>query len=338
MRFRVWKIRSLALAFACVFACALACVMRVAHTSAAGAQETGAAQQSVATAESVSVVLCVESGDVVVRGWERKEVRASAVGAARVELRRGGAEQSPAARVEVLTVGAGESSAVAGGCNHTGGSVSLDVPRGSFVQVKSYSGRITVTDVAGVRVETLSGDIALRGVTKSVEATTANGVITLRSSKGRAHLRTISGMIEASDVGTNEPGEDFTANTTSGEISLTRISHTQVEATTTVGAIELTGALAHGGTYELRSQSGDVTVALPEDSSFLVTAKVYSAGEIVTDFPIRQLPKKSPGGEGNIVSSGRLTGVYGKSDSPDATLSLTSFNGTVRLRKANANR
>jgi DUF4097 and DUF4098 domain-containing protein YvlB len=336
MRVRVLKIKSHALAFVCVFACALVCLMRVATVRAAGVQEREAAQQSVAAAESVTVVLCVESGDVTVRGWERKEVRARAVGAARVELRRGGAEPSPAERVEVLTVGAGESSA--GGCNHTGGNVSLDVPRGSFVQVKSYSGRITVSDVAGARVETLSGDIALRGVTKSVEATTANGVITLRSSKGRAHLRTISGMIEASDVGTNEAGDDFTANTTSGEIILTRISHTQVEASTTVGAIELTGALARGGTYALRSQSGDVTVTLPEDSSFLLTAKVYSAGEIVTDFPIRQLPKKSPGGENGIVSSGQLTGVYGKSDSPDATLSLTSFNGTVRLRKANANR
>lgn len=297
-------------------------------------------QQTVAAAEDVSVALCVESGDVSVRGWDRREVRASATGAARVELRRGdaGDDQAAAARVEVLAAGAGET--VAQGCIHTGGGVSVDVPRGSFVQVKSYGGKIEVTGVAGARVETLSGDVTLRNVSKLVEATSANGVISLRNSKGRVRLRSISGRIEAADAGASEAGEDFSAKTTSGDISLARVAHAQVEAATTSGDVELSGALARGGSYSLRSQSGDVTVTLPEASSFLLTAKVAEGGEIVTDFPIRQLPKRTTpdGGSGarGIFNAGRLTGVYGKADAPDSTLTLVTFSGSVRLRKSGA--
>ncbi|MFN2482764.1 MAG: DUF4097 domain-containing protein [Pyrinomonadaceae bacterium] len=298
----------------------------------------GPVQQTVAAAEDVSVSLCVESGDVTVRGWDRKEVRASATGAARVELRRGEAGGGASAASNVQVMAAGEGEAVAQGCIHTGGGVSLDAPRGSFVQVKSYSGRIEVANVAGVRVETLSGDVTLQYVSKLVEATSANGVISLRNSKGRVRLRTISGRIDVADTAAAEPGDDFTAKTTSGDISLARVAHSQVEALSANGDVELSGALVRGGVYTLRSQTGDVTVTLPEDSSFLLTAKVSDGGQIVTDFPIRQLPKRTTTGEGagGIFNAGRLTGVHGKVDAPDAALTLVTLNGTIYLHKSGA--
>jgi hypothetical protein len=316
----------------------LACALSFASFSVARAAGEPV-QQTVAAAADVSVALCVESGDVSVRGWERKEVRASATGAARVELRRGdaGEGQSAAANVQVLTAGEGE--AVAQGCIHTGGGVSVDVPRGSFVQVKSYGGKIEIAGVAGARVETLSADVSLQNVSKLAEVTSANGVVSLRNVRGRVRLRTISGRIDVADAAAAEPGDDFGAKTTSGDISLARVAHSQVEAVSANGDVELAGALARGGVYTLRSQTGDVTVTLPEDSSFLLTAKVAEGGEIVTDFPIRQLPKRATGageGAGGVLNAGRLTGVHGKSDSPDATLTLTTFNGTVYLRRAAA--
>jgi DUF4097 and DUF4098 domain-containing protein YvlB len=189
-------------------------------------------------------------------------------------------------------------------------------------------------------VETLSADVSLRNVSKLVEVTSANGVISLRDVRGRVRLRTISGRIEVADAAASEPGDDFGARTTSGDISLARVAHSQVEAVSASGDVELAGALVRGGTYTLRSQSGDVTVTLPEDSSFLLTAKVAEGGEIVTDFPVRQLPKRTTAGaaEGSwgVHNAGRLTGVAGKADAPDATLTLITFNGTVYLRKAAA--
>ncbi|MFL6228293.1 MAG: DUF4097 family beta strand repeat-containing protein [Pyrinomonadaceae bacterium] len=339
------KLRSLiANAPARAFVCALACAALSASAQAARASVTpprSGAQQSTPAAADATVTLCVESGDVTVRGWDRKEVRASTAAPGRIELRRAeaGSDESPSARVDVLLAGADEPQSQ-GGCGHAVGAISLDVPRGSFVQVKSYSGRIEVANVAGARVETVTGDLTLSGITKSVDAATADGAVYLRASKGRARLVTISGRIEAADVGAAEAGDYFSAKTTTGDINLARVAHAQVEATTSNGNIELTGALARGGLYTLRSQTaGSVTVTLPEDSSFLVRARVAAGGEIITDFPLRQLPKK-PGAEHyeSIFAAGRLTGIYGKSDAPDATLALTSFNGMIRLRKAGATR
>jgi DUF4097 and DUF4098 domain-containing protein YvlB len=155
----------------------------------------------------------------------------------------------------------------------------------------------------------------------------------VRTSKGRAHLRTISGRIEASDALSASAGDDFSARTTTGDISLARIGHTQVEASTTNGDIDLAGALARGGLYALHSQAGSLTVTLPEDASFALIARVYT-GEIVTEFPIRQAPKRGAGEGRGLINAGRLAGIAGKSDVPDATLSLTSFNGSINLRKA----
>jgi DUF4097 and DUF4098 domain-containing protein YvlB len=345
MKFRVLKAKALSLALVC----AAGASVRAAHeengakngatVEASPQSSQQSSQQMVSAARDATVTLCVESGDVTVRGWDREEVRATVAAGARVEMRRaeGEASRSPASRVEVLAFGANDGAGGEGSCSRGGGAVTLEVPRGGFVQLKSYSGRISVADVAGARVETLNGDTELRGLSQWVEATSANGTISLRSSKGRAHLRTISGRIEASDVAASAAGDDFSARTTTGEISLARIGHTQVEASTTNGAIDLAGSLARGGLYTLHSQSGDVSVALPEDSSFALVARVYT-GEIVTEFPIRQAARKATGEGGGLIGAGRLTGITGKSDTPDATLSLATFNGSINLRKAASRR
>jgi DUF4097 and DUF4098 domain-containing protein YvlB len=307
-------------------------VARIASLVSSRQSSQSASQQSVASARDVTVTLCVEAGDVTVRGWDSAEVRATVAQGAHVELRRAEAEEgrSEAGRVEVLAFG--EGGGAGGECGRGGGAITLDVPRGGFVQLKSYGGRIGVADVAGARVETLNGDVALSGLSQWVEAKTANGTISLRRSKGRARLSTISGQIDASDVSAVAAGDDFNARTTSGDISLARIGHTQVEAVTANGAIDLGGPLARGGSYTLRSQTGGVTVTLPADSSFALSATVY-AGEIVTEFAIRQSARRA-GESGGIINGGRLTGIAGKSDAPDAKLTLTSFNGSINLRKA----
>jgi DUF4097 and DUF4098 domain-containing protein YvlB len=338
MSFKVLKVNTLVLALVCV----ISAQERSANEAKNGATvqvSSQSSQQTVAAARDATVTLCVEAGDVTVRGWDRAEVRATVATGARVVLRRAEAEasKSAASRVEVLAFGANDDAMGEGNCSRGGGAITLDVPRGGFVQLKSYTGRIAVEGVAGARVETLNGDVGLRDLSQWVEATSGNGAISVHSSKGRAHLRTISGRIEASDVASVAAGDDFSARTTTGDISLLRIGHTQVEASTTNGAIDLAGALARGGLYTLHSQAGNVTVTLPEDASFALVARVYT-GEIVTEFPIRQAPKRGVGESRGLIDAGRLAGIAGKSDAPDATLSLTSFNGSINLRKATPHR
>jgi hypothetical protein len=297
-----------------------------------GAAAGQGAQQSLEVAPDANISLCVEGGDVLVRGTGGRELRASAAGASRLELRRPAgvpAAGPPAQRVEVS---AADERGVAG-CAFSG-SVSLDVPRGSTVHIKTVTARVSVSDVAAARVETVSGEVTLQGTARSAEASSANGDLSLRKAAGRVSLRTISGSIEAAELAPVEPADQFLAKTTSGDITLAQIGHARAEATTTSGHVDLRGALARGGVYVLKAYSGGVRVTLPADASFRVDARV-AHGEIVTDFPVRQSQERQAEsllhGQHSTV---RVNGEVG--DRPDATLALSSFSGTVELRKAAA--
>ena len=299
------------------------------------------AEQSLAAEATVTLLACVESGGVVVRAWDRKEVRARSNDASRIELRRADAtvEPNPATRIEVLVAKDQAEPARPGLCSNSG-NLELDVPRGSTIQIKGNTGDISITGVASVRAKTLSGDIELQRISKSVEAWSANGVIVLRNSSGRVRLETISSEIVASDLATAEAGDEFFAKSVSGDISLAKLAHTHVEASSSNSSIDFTGALVSGGLYTFKSHSGSVRLSLPSDSSFQLNARVHHSGEIITDFPIRQVaattnndPRNSTRVGGPLLSDGRLTGVTGRGDKRVATLILSSFSGTLHLQR-----
>ena len=286
---------------------------------------------------------------MIVRGWDRKEVHARNTSGGQIELRRADAtnDAAPATRLEVLMSESPEERPRPGECGQSG-DITLDVPRGSTVQLRGRSGDINVTGIATLGAETQSGNIDLRSISNLVEVTTANGDISFKHSTGRARLRTISGEIDINDAGPQEQADDLRANTTSGDITLDNVRHARVVAATSSGNVIMRGPLARGGFYDLKTSNGDVTVTLPSASSFYLNARVYHGGEIdVTDFPVRlvgsakgcqgcpQGDKTKPPGKGNVVlTGGNLTGVYGPSEKGDATLTLASFSGSVRLRKS----
>ncbi|HZH90597.1 MAG TPA: DUF4097 family beta strand repeat-containing protein [Pyrinomonadaceae bacterium] len=299
------------------------------------------AEQTLRAEATVTILACVETGDVVVRGWDRKEVRARSTDASRIELRRADAtaDPNPATRIEVLLARDQAAPARPGLCSNSG-NLELDVPRGSTVQIKGNTGDISVADVADARLKTLSGDIELRRITKSIEAWSANGTVVVRNSTGRVRLETIGGEIVASDLKAGEAADECFAKSVSGDITLAKLAHVHVEAYTSNSSIDFTGALASGGRYTLKSHSGNVRLSLPADASFQLSAKVHHGGEIITDFPIRQVPLKASDDPHNpstvggpLLGNGRLTGVAGRGDQRDATLILSSFSGTVHLQR-----
>ncbi|HEX8129346.1 MAG TPA: DUF4097 family beta strand repeat-containing protein [Pyrinomonadaceae bacterium] len=336
-----------------VAVCLLACLLCNSGTAAAaprgieaGAKDGGAravvtAEQTLPAEATVTLLTCVESGDVVVRGWDRKEVRARSNDASRIELRRADAtaDPNPATRIEVLIARDQAEPARPGLCSNSG-NLELDVPHGSTVQIKGNTGDISAAGVANVRLKTLSGDIEVQRVTKSIEAWSANGTIIVRNSSGRVRVETIGGEIVASDLASDEPGDEFFAKTVSGEITLAKLAHTHVEAYSSNSSLGFTGALAEGGLYTFKSHSGSVHLSLPSEASFQLNAKVGHAGEIITDFPIRQVPVKANADPhaaatvgGPLLSDGRLTGVTGKGGRREATLILSSFSGTLHLQR-----
>lgn len=325
-------------------------------------------EQTVAVEPNVIVSLCIASGSITVRGWERNEVQASSGDAEAIELRRATASTTgPASRIEVLIADHADGPRARPGSCSAVSDVELNVPRGAIVQLQTRDGDINVAEVAEARVETQNGDIDLQRISRLVEARCLSGDISLKDSSGRVVMGSVSGSVEATNVRSTTAGDDFDAGTVSGDVMLDRVSHVQVHAKSVSGSLNMTGPLAHGGRYDFKTMSGDVTLALPADSSFKVNAKVAHGGEIISDFAITPTedatqpskgrmspppppsapnasPSARPAPSANPSASPepptpplpeshgteRLNGVFGTGD---ATLNLASFSGTVHLRR-----
>lgn len=308
----------------------------------------GATIERTSSAEAQAVVsLCLTQGDVIVRGWEKAEVRARAEGAGNMRLLTPNVR--PAPRVEVLVGDEEDVEPDSGDCG-SADQLELMVPRGSTVNVRTQNGHVDLSDVSDARVETLSGDVEVRRVTKAVLVSCLNGDVSLSDVSGPVRAITVSGSVEARNARSLSAGDGFEAKSTSGDVTIENVKHSEVIAAAISGSLLYTGALARGGAYDFKTISGDVTLELPADSSFTLHAKVVVSGDIDTDFPVRttafgpsipnppqpvQPPQPPHGRPGKIKppkepEQVRLDGTVG---SGDATVNMSSFSGSLHLRK-----
>ena len=171
-----------------------------------------------ADAEPKAVVsLCLESGDVTVRGWDRGEVRARIEDAGGLRLLTPNVR--PAPRVEVLVSEDKDAVPGSGDCG-SNERVELMVPRGATVDVETRSGHVEVADVAAVRVKVLSGDVDVRRVSQSVEVSCLSGDVSVSDSSGPVRAETVSGDVEARNLRRVAAGDSFEVKTTSGDVTV----------------------------------------------------------------------------------------------------------------------
>jgi hypothetical protein len=285
-------------------------------------------QQTTPATANVNVALTTGAGKITVRGWDRNEVQAATKEEdAKIVLRKMGAADAsaPAARVVVLVSDKSDEEEMDEDSSNTSNDMMLNVPRGATVFLKTQAGDVDVEGVAEVHVETASGRVDLRHISKATEVASVEGEVTLEDAGGRARFSSISGMVEVKNLRALDANDFLRIKSAGGDILLDRIGPARVEATTITGEVRFTGALAHGGSYTFTTTTGDVTLELPADSSFKLNARVSERGAIDTEFPLAY--KGTPS---SSVMQGHLTGNYG---SGDAMLNLSSFSGTIRLRK-----
>jgi DUF4097 and DUF4098 domain-containing protein YvlB len=284
---------------------------------------------------AVVITMCLESGNITINGGDRREVRVSAEDGKKVMLRR--AENSnvstPATRLEVLVSDAEDKAPVNFGDCLGASDLEVEVPRGATVYVTTHDGDLDVTDVAEVRAESSSGAISVQRVIREVEATTIDGDITVEGSSGRMHLRSFSGGIEVVSAKMVEQNDFLEVKTTSGDVRLEDVAQPHVEVSTLSGEVSLTGALARGGFYDLKTVSSDITLNMPESVVFQLTAKVSQGGEVITDFPLKYTGEATNNKNSTYaIAAGKISGTYG-TGSASSTINLVSFSGTLRLRK-----
>jgi len=315
------------------------------------------------------VTLCVASGTLNVHGWEKSEIRVRSSDAVLIDFRR--IERikdtsKPATRVDVMLMEKGAPN-VKRDCQALA-NVEMEVPTGAIVQVQTRDGDIFIAGVAGAYAGSQNGDIAIERVAKLVEAGSVGGSISLKDSSGRINLNSAGGSVEVFNVRADSEDDTFEVGTVSGDIQLVRVSSPRVMAKTVSGTMMMSGPLAKSGNYGFTSMTGDMVFAMPSDASFQLNAKVSEKHSIISDFPLKYLSeptptppappaKKAPEAKstkpadkdkspkaGPVVAPiviarptvvvqhalRRITAVCG---SGDATISVASFGGTVRLKK-----
>ncbi|MDQ6652696.1 MAG: DUF4097 domain-containing protein [Acidobacteriota bacterium] len=252
-----------------------------------GKVHTQRVERTVSADSSVTVSLCVKSGSITVRGWDKNQVLARSSDVSQIELKRADVpnQSGPATRLTVLMLDRAEGHRETNDCQAFG-DVELMVPKGASVHVQTGDGAIDISAVASVYAKSQTGDIEVNGASQSVEALSFSSDVSVKNSSGRMSLRSVGGSVTARGLHPADSGDCFEASTISGEIELEGVSHSQISARTVNGEVHFTGPLAHGGHYTFNTTTGDVTLTLPSDASFRLNARVSQDAEITSDFPL----------------------------------------------------
>jgi len=279
------------------------CLVLIVATGAVGARpasriDGGRSQKverTVAADPSVMVSICVMAGSISVHGWDKNEVSARSSDAAQIELRQkeGAAQSGKAMKVEVFVVDKSDEERIKSNCQASS-ELELFVPRAASVHVQTRDGDINISDIAVAVAGTQNGDISIERVSQAVEVGSVGGSVSIKDSTGRASVTTIGGGIEVVNLRPSATADGFEAVSVSGDLNLERVSHSKFNARTVTGDVYLTGPLAARGRYGFKTMSGDITLTLPGDSSFNLSAKVSRNGEIISDFPLTLIPDAIP--------------------------------------------
>jgi len=322
-------------------------------------------ERSLAVNGEAIVTLCVASGTLKVRGWEKSEIRVRSIDATQIDFRRIDKTKDPSrppSRIDVMVLNKSTGTNPKFDCQAIA-DVDMEVPAGATVQVQTRDGDIVVAGVAGVYAGSQNGDITIERATKLVEAGSVGGSISLKDSSGRINLSSAGGGVDAINIRAASDDDTFDVGTVSGDIQLVRVSNPKVTAKSVNGTLTMSGPLAKSGSYGFTNMTGDIILAMPNDASFQLNAKVSDKHNIVSEFNLKYLSNATPPpppakikpktpeakGKTPAPASGpviepivvqkplpspyvlrRVSAVCG---SGDASISIASFGGTVRLKK-----
>jgi len=202
---------------------------------------------------------------------------------------------------------------------------------------------VTVPEDASVIVKTITGSIRASNIKGELRADVVAGSVSASGVRKLSSLKCVTGDIEISDAGADDP---VTASTVSGNVlvrglrartvQLTSVSgnihieDAQVErlmVKTVQGNLDYAGDLARSGRYEFNSHSGDIRLVLSGNTGFEVLANTFS-GMVRSDFTFN---RGRAGAEGAGIQGPRtLRGAFGDAS---AMVALRAFSGNISLAR-----
>ena len=160
--------------------------------------------------------------------------------------------------------------------NHVWVDYMAKVPASTRLTVKSVSGSATVKGMKGdVHVESVSGDVDVDATSRMaiIKSVSGNIQIVSAGSNGDLTASSVSGSVTA----TNVKAQAIDLGTVSGEVVLTGVTCSRANIRSVSGDLSYAGWLAKGGRYELKSHAGDITLAVPGNVGFELTANLYNS-------------------------------------------------------------
>lgn len=260
--------------------------------------------QTVDVAKGTRLVLSNNAGDVVVRSWERDQVRVQATHGEREKLDIQTADMTLRIRGRAAR---GPSSLI---------DYQITVPRWMPVNLSGTYLESTIEGTtAEVTVETVHGNVRVVGGSGAISVRSVEGTITVEKATGKVQATTVNEGIRLTNV-----SGDMTAETTNGDIVIENAQTTSLEASTVNGDVTFNGSIRDGGAYRLTTHGGDIRVGLGGAPNATVFVRTFQ-GDFGADFPI-QLP------EGQSARSGskRFNFTLGTGS---ARIELQSFNGDI---------
>jgi len=242
-----------------------------------------------------------QSGDILIRTWNRQEMRIQAMHAARARVEVDVRGQMVDVRVRDRL---GMPRAV---------DYELTVPASMALDVGGMSAEISIDGIrAPVKANTLEGNITLRGGTESISLTALSGRIEVSGARGRLEVRAVSNDVAIADV-----EGDVIAESVSGNIDMRNVVSRSVDAQVVSGNVVFQGPIDDRGTYTMVSHSGNVTLALPDNANATIAASV-SSGTVRSSFSMS-----------SERQSRRLTRY--RLGSGTASIDVETFSGNVRI-------
>jgi DUF4097 and DUF4098 domain-containing protein YvlB len=262
--------------------------------------------QTIDVAKGTRLLLTNNAGEVVVRSWDRDQVR--------IVASHSGREQVDAQTADMtLRIRARAPKGPSGLVDYQ-----LTVPRWMAVNLSGTYLEATIEGTAAeVTVETVHGNAKVVGGGGAVSLRSVEGIITVDKASGRVQATTVNEGIRVSNV----TGE-ITAETTNGDIVIENAQSSNLEASTVNGDVTFNGTIRDSGSYRLTTHGGDIRIGLGGAKNATVFVRTFQ-GDFSADFPI-QLPE----GQSSRGGSKRFNFTLG---SGSARIEAQSFNGDIVL-------
>ena len=276
-----------------------------------GPETSPRSDQTVDVTKGTRLVLSNNAGEVVVRSWERDQVRIQATHGARETITAETTDMTLRVRTQR-----------ARGSRGPGGLVDyqVTVPRWMPVNLSgTYLDATIEGTTAEVTVETVHGNARVVGGNGAVSLRSVEGVITVDKASGRVQATTVNEGIRI----TNSTGE-ITAETTNGDIFIDSAQTSNLEAFTVNGEVTFNGTIRDNGVYRLGTHNGDIRVGLGGANNATIFVRTFQ-GDFAADFPVQL-----PAGQNPRSGSKRFNFTLG---SGSARIELQSFGGDIVLAR-----